>query len=214
MVKFTGVLSYGRLILSIAKTGETMGFGKLFVISAPSGSGKTSLVRELLKKTDGYLLRRTITYTTRPPREGEIDGDHYHFISVEEFKDKIEKNYFIEWSTWYDHYYGSPASALQGIQEGYSYIMVLDRLGAKEVAQACPQQTVLIWIEPPSLKELERRLLGRGDGITLVQNRLRKAAIEIQQEKDECFYKYHIINDDLSVAVLQVQSLIKKELGV
>jgi len=191
-----------------------MAFGKLFVISAPSGAGKTSLVAEVLKKCGPHCsIKRAITYTTRPPREGEIDGQHYHFISIDEFKEKIDQDYFIEWSTWYDHYYGSPVSILKHIQEGLSYIMVLDRSGAKEVLQTYPQ-AILIWIEPPSIEELQKRLVARGDSQGIIQNRLRKAAVEIAQEKEEQFYKYHIINDEFKTAAQQMTSIFNKELDL
>ncbi len=189
-----------------------MAFGKLFVISAPSGAGKTSLVNAVLAEYGKkYQLDRAITYTTRPPREGEVDGSHYHFISVDEFKEKITQNFFIEWSTWYDHYYGSPVTILKKVEEGSSFIMVLDRPGAKDVLQTYPQ-TVLIWIAPPNIEELKRRLNARGDNAGSIESRLRKAVVEIEQENDEQFYKYHVINDDFKVAVAQIAEILKKEL--
>lgn len=189
-----------------------MSLGKLFVVSAPSGAGKTTLVQAILDTLGKQChLKRAITYTTRPPREGEIDGKHYHFISIDEFKEKIEQDAFLEWSTWYDHYYGSPASMLRGLQEGHSYIAILDRPGAKDVKQSFPA-TVLIWIVPPSLEVLKDRLLKRGDDLHVVENRLKKAAIEIEQEQNEQFYDYHIINDDFNLAVGQLQRAVMKEL--
>lgn len=189
-----------------------MSFGKLFVISAPSGSGKTTLVQAILKDaTLQSVLKQTITYTTRPPRQGEIDGKEYHFISIDEFKEKVDENFFIEWSTWYDHYYGSPLSTLKSLKEGVSYVMVLDRPGAKDVFQTYPQ-AILIWINPPSIEELEKRLLARGDSANLIKGRLQKAALEIQQEQDEQLYKYHIVNDNFDTALEQLTLIIKKEL--
>ncbi|NBP02975.1 MAG: guanylate kinase [Proteobacteria bacterium] len=187
-------------------------FGKLFVISAPSGSGKTTLVQAILKDASlQSVLKQTITYTTRPPRHGEINGKDYHFISIDEFKEKIDENFFIEWSTWYDHYYGSPFSTLKSLKEGTSYLMVLDRLGAKDVLQTYPQ-AILIWINPPSIEELEKRLLARGDSPTIIKSRLQKASLEIQQEANEQLYKYHIVNDNFDAALAQLSLIIKKEL--
>lgn len=189
-----------------------MAFGKLFIVSAPSGAGKTTLVQKVLADCkQPCSLKRTITYTTRPAREGEVDGQDYHFISVDEFKEKITRDFFIEWSTWYDHYYGSPASTLQAVQEGASFIMILDRQGARDVAHTYPH-AVLIWIEPPSIKELERRLRARGDGDGIIQSRLNKAAIEIEQERNERLYQYVLINDDFEQALAELKKLIATQL--
>lgn len=191
-----------------------MSFGKFFIISAPSGAGKTSLVKEVLKECGKkYNLKRAITYTTRPPREGEIDGEHYHFVSIKEFKEKVDKDYFIEWSTWYDHYYGSPSSLLKEIQEGTSFVAVLDRQGAKDVFSLHPH-AILIWITPPSLEELKNRLMIRGeDSQATIENRLRKASIEIEEEESEHFYQYHIINDSYEKAKKEMIDLFEDTLS-
>ncbi|MCF7844154.1 guanylate kinase [Candidatus Gracilibacteria bacterium] len=193
----------------------TMGFGKLFIVSAPSGSGKTCLVKDILEECGKKnSIKRAVTYTTRPPREGEIDGEHYHFISTDEFKKKIDENYFLEWSTWYDYFYGSPASLLERIQEGISFVAILDRSGAKDVFAVYPH-TYLIWIEPPSLEILKERLIKRGkDSEATIENRLRKASIEMVQEKQEQFYQYHIINDDYETAKKDLLSLFNQALGI
>lgn len=182
----------------------------LFVVSGPSGSGKTTVVEQALAVLQKkHLIKRVITYTTRPARQGEIDGKHYHFLSVEDFKNKIEKGFFLEWSAWYDHYYGSPASIITDIAQGTSYIAILDRPGALSVQRAYPQ-AVLIWIEPPSLQELKKRLEYRAQNVTQeIEKRLAKAVVEIDQERENSYFSYTIKNDDLSVAVLEFVSLIE-----
>ena len=192
-----------------------MAFGKLFVVSAPSGTGKTCLVNEVLEECGKKaFLKRAITYTTRPPREGEVDGEHYHFVSVDEFKEKIDQEYFLEWSTWYDHYYGSPVSLLKHIQEGKSFIIIVDRPGAKDIVNAY-KYARLIWIEPPSLEALKERLVKRGkDSEATIENRLRKAAIEIEEEKEEQFYDFHVINDDYEVAKKEMVTIFNQVLGI
>ncbi len=192
-----------------------MGFGKIFVLSAPSGAGKTTMVRKVLERCGKRLaLTRAITYTTRPAREGEVNGVDYHFISIDEFKEKIKKSFFIEWSTWYDYYYGSPASLLEGVHKGNSYIMILDRQGAKEVKAVCPR-AVLIWIMPPSVEVLQSRLHSRNeDSSAVIVNRLKKAAIEMEQEEEEHFYAHHIVNDNLETAVLELEAIFIQSLSL
>ena len=186
----------------------------LFVVSGPSGCGKTTVVEEaltLLQKK--YPIKRVITYTTRPARTGEVDGEHYHFLSVDDFKQKIEQGFFLEWSAWYDNYYGSPASIVENIARGLSYIAILDRPGALNVQRAY-LQAVLIWIEPPSLEELKKRLEGRAQNDKAdIDNRLIKAIIEMDQEHAEPLFSYTIKNDDLAAAVLEFVALIEAKLA-
>src|SRR3989338_2709281 len=123
---------------------------KLFVVSAPSGAGKTTLVKAALEHLcKKFPIKRVITYTTRPARAGEMDGEHYYFISVNDFKQKVTEGFFLEWSSWYDHYYGSPVSIIEEIKKGTSFVAILDRAGAAEVLRAYPK-AVCIWITPGS----------------------------------------------------------------
>lgn len=187
--------------------------GKLFVISAPSGAGKTTLVKAVLEDLqDYYPIKRLITYTTRPIRQGEVNGEHYHFLSVDEFKAKIEEGFFLEWSTWYDHYYGSPASIIEKVKKGASYIAILDRAGAVDVLRAYSQAR-LVWIKPPSLSLLKERLKKRGkDTLDVIEKRLIKAKVELEQEEKGQFYHYHLINDDFEKAKNRLISIIRENL--
>jgi len=191
-----------------------MGVGKLFVLSAPSGAGKTTLVKGALERCGGECrLSQVVTTTTRPAREGEKPGAHYNFVSIDEFKKKIEEGAFLEWSTWYDHYYGSPREILNQLKTGQSFILVVDRPGSAEIAQAYPE-AVLIWINPPSLQELARRLEKRGqDSKAAIAIRLEKAAIEMEEEQNDSLYKYHIVNDDFERAIGELCSIFTQELA-
>lgn len=191
-----------------------MNSGKLFIISAPSGAGKTTLVKELFVDcATACMFQRAITYTTRPPREGEIDGFHYHFLSIDEFKKKIENDFFIEWSTWYDHYYGSARSLIDQVKNGLSYILIVDRLGARDILSLY-KDAVLIWIQPPSIEELRQRLLHRAkDSVATIEARLKKAEIEIEQERVECLYRYHIINNNFHDAFSELKEKIIFEMN-
>ncbi len=179
-----------------------MNRGKLFIVSAPSGTGKTTLINELLKRwNQKKSLKMVVTYTTRAKRDGEQDGIDYHFISESDFIKKIEANFFLEWSTWYNAYYGSPVSIIDDLKKGISYIAILDRVGAQKIKELYAF-SILIWIEPPSLEILKERLEKRAkDNKTVIEERLKKAAIEIEQEKRNVLYDFHIINDDFEKTV-------------
>ncbi len=190
-----------------------MKIGKLFVISAPSGTGKTTLVEALLKRWGKeYNLKKAITYTTRSPREGEVDGIDYHFVSIEEFNHKVQEGFFMEWSSWYDNYYGSSIDIIEELKKGVSYILIIDRIGASKIAKEFPH-SILIWIEPLSIDVLEERLRLRGkDSESSILNRLKKASIEIEEEKKKPMYTYHFINNMFEETLKNIINVFKKHL--
>jgi len=136
--------------------------GSLFVLSASSGVGKTTVARQIIEKAhqDGLALEQVITYTTRLPRKDEIDGKHYYFVSVSAFKKKIDEGFFIEWSDAYGTYYGSPKTILPILERGTSLLVILDQQGALRV-HSLYAKTVLVWLESPDLRILEQRLHAR-----------------------------------------------------
>src|SRR5580704_16364804 len=135
--------------------------GKLFIVSAPSGAGKTSLVNELVVRTGKrHNLSRLVTYTSREPRKGEVPGQDYHFIGQGDFEAKIREGYFLEWVNALGSYYGTGVSVLNHIASGKSGVLVLDRPGARRVYEQFP--AVLIWLTVPNLESLKQRLTLRG----------------------------------------------------
>ncbi len=188
--------------------------GKLFVVCAPSGAGKTSLVAALLGSVGQQLgLSHVITYTSRTPRLGEASGIDYHFIAAQEFEAKAQKGFFLEWSGAYGNYYGSPRSILQDLERGASYIMILDRAGVNEVRKLTIG-AVCIWIEVPSVEILRERLMGRGtDSLEQVERRLILAKQEIAQERENRLCRHHILNDSFETAVEKIKDIIYQELG-
>lgn len=189
-----------------------MSFGKLFIVSGPSGVGKSTLVRALLEGDECRgLLHRVITYTTRPPREYEIDEVDYHFITQHEFKEKIKQNFFLEFSTWYDYYYGTPASIINKLEKGKSFIMVVDRQGAREIMKKYPQ-SMTIWVQAPSIRILEERLSERGtDDRETIERRIQKAVCEQQEEEAQQIYKYHIVNDVFEKTLDEMISIVRNQ---
>lgn len=184
-----------------------MNLAKLFVVSAPSGAGKTTLVQELLDNLpQGCCLKRVITYTTRRPRPNETEAQ-YHFMTKAAFEDAIKQDFFLEWSTWYGDYYGSPQSVLDDLRKGISLILILDRAGARAVKAAFPQAE-LIWIQPPSLTVLEERLKRRGDDEQTRTFRLNRAALELEEEKKEHLFNYVVVNDSLSQALQDLKQIV------
>lgn len=176
-----------------------MNEGKLFVFSAPSGSGKTTIVRHLLENTE-LPIDFSISAASRAPRANEIDGKDYYFLSVEAFKTKIESNAFLEWEEVYaDNFYGTLKSELTRIwSQGKHVIFDIDVVGGLNIKKQFPQNTLSIFVQPPSLEEMENRLRGRGtETEEKIQMRIGKAVEEMAYSKD---FDVVLINDDLDTA--------------
>jgi guanylate kinase len=187
--------------------------GKLFLISAPSGAGKTTLVHEVIERYGMYYdLERVVTYTSKKPRVNEVPGIDYHFLSHEDFEARISQGFFMEWSVAYESYYGSPRDVLAKLDEGRSFLLIIDRVGAQQVLTHCPH-AVGIWIYTKSMQDLQQRLKDRNtDSIEHVRRRLARAREEIMEEISSPIYKYHILNQDLDCAVRRIFTILKREL--
>lgn len=187
--------------------------GKLFVISAPSGAGKTTLVGMVCDRLgERYHLEQVVTYATKEPRPGERNGKDYHFVSVEAFKQKIKEGFFIEWSAAYGHYYGSPKHILDDMALGTSFMLVVDRVGAKAIAHKI-NQAVLIWIYTQNVEVLAQRLFARKtENNEQILKRLALAQEELNDERSNAFFLYHVLNDCVQTAAQEIESIIVKEL--
>ena len=183
------------------------GAGLIFIISAPSGTGKTTLVREVMQQVSG--LRFSVSYTTRLPRPNEREGEDYHFVSHSTFQKMIEKDEFLEWAEVLGNRYGTPRPDFKKLEsEGIDLILDIDTQGAKKVVRE-GAQPVLIYLLPPSLKVLRERLINRGvDSLEMVKFRLSNA--ERDMEKVHA-YHYVIINDKIGDAVEKLKSIVIAE---
>ncbi len=179
------------------------GLGTLFVISSPSGGGKTTLVNQLIDQTD--YVERVVTHTTRTPRAGEIDGEHYHFVSVEEFKALIEQDGFYEYAEVFGNYYGTSKKAVEAkTREGKDVVLVIDWQGAKSIKAIMPE-AVLIFIMPPSLETLRARLIHRNlDSEAIVEKRMKDAVNQIKHYRS---FDYVIVNDDFDLALSELKGI-------
>ena len=180
---------------------------QIIIITAPSGAGKTSITRQLLR-TYPHKLQFSISATTRAPRGSEKHGVDYYFISQEEFTDKIQHEQFLEWEMVYEgKYYGTLKSELQRIWgENKVPLLDIDVKGAIHVQQQFPENTLSLFIEPPSIDELKRRLAGRGtDTEDSVQARINKAAYEISFKQS---FQHVIVNTNLEQAVEEAVSVV------
>lgn len=182
--------------------------GSLFIVSAPSGAGKTSLMQAVLADLKStHTIERVVTYTTKKPRAGELDGQDYCFISKELFEKRMHEGFFLECSTDYAAYYGTPADIEEKLARGISLVLIIDRRGAQQILAKMPE-AVLIWIDAPSLNELERRLRGRAtETEAQIMYRLEQAKNEITLESQDSLYPYHVLNDNFAEAVFQLKQL-------
>ena len=179
--------------------------GDIFVISAPSGTGKTTLVRLLLSRFP--TLSFSISYTTRLPRPGEVNGQHYFFVSEKEFKKSIAQGEMLEWAKVYGHYYGTPLTFVQEkIAAGKDIVLDIDIQGAQAVKKKMPE-AILIFLIPPSWNELQRRITSRSsDSPEEIKKRLEAAKKEILAARE---FDYIVINDVLEDALKELVSIIQ-----
>lgn len=180
--------------------------GLLFIVSAPAGTGKTTLVNKLVEEFPTVIA--SISYTTREPREGEINGKHYHFISQSEFEAKIASEDFLEYVTLYGCYYGTSRQwILDQQKQGKHVVLVIDTQGALQLKGRLP--AVLIFISPPSLEVLRERLSNRQtETLEMIEKRLEWAKTEMQAIPA---YDYLVVNDDLNTAYQILRSVVIAE---
>lgn len=185
--------------------------GKLIVFSAPSGSGKTTIVRHLLNQDD-LNLEFSISATSRQPRGKEVDGKDYHFISPEAFKNHIDRDEFVEWEEVYrDNFYGTLKSEVNRIwSKGKHAIFDIDVVGGLRVKRKFPEKTISIFVKTPSLEEMEKRLRGRKtDSEEKIQERIAKAKKELAFAPE---FDHILVNDDLETAQNKAKELLKNYL--
>lgn len=181
--------------------------GRLFVISGPSGAGKGTICKELLKSHDITL---SISMTTRAPRDGEEHGKHYFFVTKEEFQRAIDNGEMLEYANVFGNMYGTPKDAvIKRLERGHNIILEIDVQGGLQIKKAMPDDTVLIFILPPDKQTLRQRLEGRAtDADDVIEKRLSEAINEIKIIGE---YDYYVVNDDLTTAVNKAQSIITAE---
>ena len=189
--------------------------GKLVVLSAPSGTGKTTITKELLKKNPKWKF--SVSATTRPPRDGEIDGEDYIFMSKEKFEHYVKFGDFLEWEFVHGNRYGTLTDPLyDALDNGDIILLDIDVIGGKNVMEEFPEDTLAIFIEPPGLNiaeqkiTLEDRLRNRGDDqTTQIKNRLKRFEKEMESKE---FFDLHYINENLKETVNLIEKDIKKRI--
>ncbi len=182
---------------------------RLFIVSAPSGAGKTTLVRQVLSRLD--KLSYSISHTTRPPRAGEIHGRDYFFTDKDDFQDLVDKGQMLEWAQVHDNFYGTSRTFVEEqLEAGNSILLDIDVQGGRQIMDS-NLDPVSIFIMPPSLNVLEQRLRGRGtDSEAVIQKRLENAAGEIEARFQ---YDHVVVNDDLDDAVKVLCQVFEKEMA-
>lgn len=182
-----------------------MQIGSLYIVSAPSGAGKTSLINALIHQNEGITV--AVSHTTRPSRPGEIDGQHYHFIDSDDFKQKISKDYFLESAEVFGNFYGTSHKAIDDqLQSANDVILEIDWQGAQQIRKLRPD-AISIFILPPSVKDLEQRLRDRQqDSKAVIQKRLSQSQDDMRHYDE---FDFVVINDDFDKALDDLASIFK-----
>ncbi len=184
--------------------------GKLIVVSGPSGVGKDTVVSEYLKLHPEDVL--SVSMTSRPKRDYEIDGVHYYFRTKEGFEEEVANGNLLEYATYNGNYYGTPKSeVIKRLEDGINVILVIEVQGARNIKNMLGKDALLIFVLPPSIEALRERLLNRGtDSLEVINERLEIAEREI---RENTFYDYKIINDNLDNAVKSLENIIKNNIN-
>lgn len=181
--------------------------GLLIVISAPSGAGKGTIINKMLEKNNNLWL--SVSETSRPMRANDIDGITYHFCTKEKFEEKIKDDYFLEYALYANNYYGTPKKYIQEhLSKGQDVILEIEIQGAMQIKKLIPE-ALFIFIMPPSLNELKKRLIGRNTDTK--EKILERFKIAYQEINDVTKYNYVVVNDEIDVAVDKILSIIKAE---
>ena len=182
--------------------------GLMFILSSPSGAGKTTIARKLLEGDDQIGL--SISATTRPPRPGEVEGTDYHFVSETEFDRMIAADEFYEWAHVFGHRYGTPKAHIRaGLKEGCDFLFDIDWQGTQQLSQKDKADVVAVFILPPSIEELRRRLVSRAqDSDAVIEDRMARAKAEISHWGE---YDYIVINDHIDACFVQVREILNAE---
>lgn len=182
--------------------------GVLFVLSSPSGAGKSTIARKLMENDD--QLSMSVSATTRPPRPGEVDGKDYHFVDVPTFKDMVGDGEFLEWAHVFGHRYGTPRAPVEAsLEAGCDVLFDIDWQGAQQLYQEAGNDVVRVFVLPPSMIELERRLRARNtDSAEVIDARMERAASEIGHWDG---YDYVLVNDDVERCYEQVHTILRAE---
>ena len=182
--------------------------GLMFIMSSPSGAGKTTISRMLLEADPA--IRLSVSATTRPMRPGEVDGKDYHFVTQAEFDRMVEAEEFLEWAHVFGNSYGTPKAQVKaGLRDGQDFLFDIDWQGTQQLYQKLERDVVRVFLLPPSIDELRRRLTGRGtDSADVIAARMERARAEISHWDG---YDYVIVNDDIDQCFAKVREILDAE---
>lgn len=197
-----------RISEKTALAGTMQRRGLMFILSSPSGAGKSTIARKLLQEDSEIMM--SISVTTRPMRPGEVDGKDYYFVDQATFDQMVEDNGFYEWARVFDNCYGTPKAQIRaGLKEGQDYLFDIDWQGTQQLYQKAETDVVRVFILPPSLEELNRRLTGRGtDSAEVIAARMARAQAEISHWDG---YDYVVVNDDVEICFAKIRQILAAE---